>query len=184
MELAQRRRFTVDEFGAMSEAGVFSPDEHLELIDGEILEVSKEGPPHRLTVNRLTRMLTSAFADPYVIQVRANVDLGTFDSPEPDVVVFTERGENYGPFADTGEVVLAIEVSMTSLAFDRKIKSRLYARYGIAEFWLIDLQHDDVIVYDLPGRDCYERQREFRGDQPIAPTAVSPAPTPNEIIRR
>jgi Uma2 family endonuclease len=97
MELTRRRRFTVDEFGAMSDAGVFSPDEHLELIDGEILEVSKEGPPHRRTVNRLTRMLTSAFEDPYVIQVRANVDLGTFDSPEPDVIVFTETARTTDP---------------------------------------------------------------------------------------
>lgn len=70
------------------------------------------------------------------------------------------------------------------LAFDRKVKSKLYARYGVREFWLVDLRHDAVEAYDLPGRDGYHRQREFSGDQRIAPASVSPAPTPNEIIRR
>jgi Uma2 family endonuclease len=168
----------------MSEAGVFAPGEHVELIDGQVLAVSQEGQPHRRTVNRLTRLLTDAFDDPYVVQVRANIALGTFDSPEPDVIVLTERGESWDSYADISEIVLAIEVSDSSLAFDRKVKSELYARYGICEFWLVDLRHDLVTVYDRPSRDGYERERGFRDDEHIAPAAVSPAPTPNEIIRR
>ena len=144
------RKFNVDEYVRMGEAGVFRPDERVELIEGEIVPMSPHNRRHALRIAKLNSLLVRAFADSHDIRVQLPLTLGTHSEPEPDFALVpleqAEEGERHPSGAD-----LVIEVSDSSLPLDRNEKASLYARAGIAEYWLLNLRSRRLEVRLLPG---------------------------------
>jgi Uma2 family endonuclease len=150
------RLFTVDEYHAMGDAGVFSPGEHVELLDGEILTIPPIGPRHAGEVNRLMYVLVTRFGSRAVVQVQNPVRLDDHSEPQPDIALLRPRDDFYDSrHARPADVLALIEVAETSLAYDRGKKLRAYARRGIADYWVIDLTAGTIIVHREPSATGY-----------------------------
>ncbi len=150
-----RRLFTADEYEQMAEAGILHEDDRLELLEGEIVEMTPIGPPHSGCVNQLNRLFTSRIGDRAVVAVQNPIRLGTLSEPQPDVVLLEPRADFYSTtHAGPDDVLLLVEVS-SSAPFDRLVKMPLYARYGIRQAWLVDVDAKVVEVYRLTGEGSY-----------------------------
>jgi len=139
-DLPRRHRITVHEYHRMAEVGLLAPDARVELIEGEIIDMAPIGDPHRSTVMRLDRLLQRAVGDQALILCQASIRLGRYSEPEPDLAVLRARADYYrsAPPA-AADTLLVIEVSDTTLRYDRHTKVPFYARYGVPEVWLADL---------------------------------------------
>jgi Uma2 family endonuclease len=144
----QRHRITVDEYYRMAEIGVLAPDARVELIEGEIIDMAPIGTEHGSVVDLLNRHLVRAAGDSAIVRIQGAVRLSHITEPEPDVAVLRPRPDFYRHAHPRGsEILLLIEVSDSTLRYDRDIKVPLYARYGVAEVWIVDLQHRCLLAY-------------------------------------
>lgn len=177
------RRFTVDEFEQMARAGILGEDDHVELIEGEIIEMAPIGRKHPSRVRRIIRRFARVIGTAAILDVQNPLNLGERSEPQPDVVVLRSRADFYDAFHPTAlDVLLLIEVADTSLDYDLAIKVPLYARAGIVEVWLVDLEHDVVVLYRDPSPEGYRIRRSVhRGDQ-IFPLAFPDAAIPVEDL--
>lgn len=154
--LSQSRLFTVDEYYAMAQAGVLKPDDRVELIGGEVLEMSPIGSRHAAHVNRLNRWLALALGEQVIVSVQNPVRLDDFNEPEPDLAVLKPRDDFYADaHPGASDVLLLVEVSDSSLVFDRKIKLPLYASHGIPEVWVVNLIEGVIEVLREPAGRHY-----------------------------
>ena len=162
----QRYRFTVDEFARMGEAGIFAEDDRVELIDGEILEMTPIGPPHAWFVDRLNELIVTRLAGRAHVRIQNPVRLGRHTEPQPDLVV-ARRSDAYADrHPEPGDILLVIEVADSSLRYDRLEKVPRYGKAGIPEAWLVDVEARTVTVYTGSGPDGYARQQvRRRGDR-------------------
>ena len=150
-ELITRRRFTVDEYHRMAEAGILGEDDRVELIEGEIVEMSPIGWRHQACVDRLTHRLVPALQNRAILRPQGPIRLSSDSEPQPDLVVLRPRVDFYAEGGPGPEDVLwLIEISDTSLRYDRDVKVPLYGRYGIPEVWVVDLEGEQVFVYRDP----------------------------------
>jgi Uma2 family endonuclease len=158
--------FTVDEWHRMGEVGLFGEEARLELLDGEIIEMAPIGSRHAGTVNRLTRLLVTAVGERAVVAVQNPVYLDNRSESQPDLAVLAARADDYVlAHAEPSEILLLIEVSETTLAYDRDRKAPYYAGAGVRECWIVDLTSDSILVCRAPGRAGYEDvQTVGRGD--------------------
>ena len=152
-----RHRFTIEEYRRMAAAGVLSEDSPVELIDGEILEMSPVGSRHVACVNRLDDLLHERLPrSSVIVQVQSPVVLGEHYEPEPDIAVLRFRADYYaGALARPTDVFLLIEVSDSSLPFDQDVKLPVYARAGIPEVWIVDLDGGSIDRHTGPTPDGY-----------------------------
>jgi Uma2 family endonuclease len=165
----QRHRWTVAEYHRMGEVGLLNEDSRVELIDGEIVEMAPIGSEHGGKVNRFIHLFSKIFGDKAIIAAQNPIVLGGYGEPQPDVAVLRWREDYYErahPHAE--DVLLLIEVSDSTLRYDRDVKVPLYASHGIPEVWLLDLQQRQLEIYREPVRGQY-RQRECRRAGQIAP---------------
>ncbi len=141
---------TLEEYERMCEAGVFEPEARIELIRGEIVDMSPIGHEHQASVTRLILFLIEQLARRALVWPQGN-DIRLPDSnsrPQPDVTVLRWRDDFYrskGPTAE--DVILLIEVSESSLKYDRGSKLQLYAEAGVAEYWVVNLVDRVIEVY-------------------------------------
>src|SRR5215210_4225582 len=141
MQQVTRRRFTVHDYHRMGEAGILHEDDRVELIEGEIVEMAAIGTRHFSCVNGLTRLLIRSVGDEAIVSVQNPVRLNDHTEPQPDLTVIRERDYRESlPMPE--DVLLLIEVSDTTLRYDRNLKLPLYARAGILEVWIVDLSGD------------------------------------------
>jgi len=166
----QRYRFTVDEFARMGEAGIFTDDDRVELIDGDILEMTPIGALHAGIVSRLNELLMARLAGKACVSIQSPIRLANDTEPQPDLVVARRRETFYTDrHPEPGDILLVIEVADSSLRYDKLEKAPRYGRAGIPELWLVDLEAGDVTVYTGPGPDGYaSRQLRQRGDDMVA----------------
>src|ERR1051326_5583717 len=153
----QRKRFTVDEYYRMAEVGILDPDDRLELIEGEIIQMSPIGDRHAGCVNRANDLFTNLFRGRAVVTVQNPVRLNKFNEPQPDLTLCKWRADFYSshhPRPD--EILLAVEVADTTLRKDLKLKLPIYARLGIAELWIEDLPHNRILVFRDPEGAQYQ----------------------------
>ena len=162
-----RRRFTVQEYHRMAEAGILHEDDRIELIDGELVEMSAIGTRHFSCVNRLNHLLVGSVGDDVIVSVQNPVRLNDYSEPQPDVALIWTR--DYSESLPTPEdVLLLIEVSDTTLAYDRGLKlSRRYARAGIPEAWIVDLQGEKIEHHTGPSGDRYRHAEKVRRDETL-----------------
>jgi Uma2 family endonuclease len=145
-----RHRFSVDEYEQMIECGILTENDRVELIRGEIIDKTAIGDPHAASVKRLNRMLGKTFGDRALISVQDPIRL--IDSePEPDLALLLPRDDFYlSGKPRPADILLLIEVSDSSLEYDRLIKLPMYAEAGILEFWIVNLEDDCLEVYRQP----------------------------------
>lgn len=166
-------RFTVDEYQAMASAGLLADGPRVELIEGEIIEMAPIGPPHASSVDRLTMLFATAVGPRAIVRVQSSVVLRPMSQPEPDIALLAPRQDWYAEaHPEPADILLVIEVSDTSLAFDRRVKVPLYARYGIAECWIVDLAGRSVDVHRQPGPGRYAHVTRCVPGQRIEPLAL------------
>jgi Uma2 family endonuclease len=178
-----RRRFDVDEYRRMGEAGILSPDDRVELIDGEILSMTPIGARHNAAVSRATRALVSAAGELAIVLIQGSIRLGRFDEPQPDVALLRPKPDFYASeLAAPADVFLIIEIADASLAYDREIKSRRYAAAGIPEYWLVNLDTRVVTRFLRPEGDAYRDVRQISAGETIVPELLPACEVPAESL--
>lgn len=164
-------RFTVAEYYRMGEAGIFPPDSQTELIDGRILRMSRLSGWHVEASMLLLRRLFKAVGDDYLLSPRNPVQLDNYSVPRPDMAVITDRRYR-GQIPVVRDVSLLVELADVSLRFDAECKVPLYARTGVPEVWLVDLNAAMVTSYRQPRDGSYDRQERFRRGQSLTIAAL------------
>jgi Uma2 family endonuclease len=178
-----RRRFTVDEYYRMAEAGILGAGERVELIEGEIIEMAAIGSRHASTVKRLNRLLIWGVGDRGVVQVQDPVRLSDLSEPEPDIAVLRPRVDDYAAAHPVpADVLLIVEVADTTVGFDREEKAPLYALAGIGEYWLVDLDADQIEVYRNPGAEGYRDVHRYASGDSLRPIAFPDLTLPVDAI--
>ncbi len=171
------RRFSVREYHWLIEHNFFTGDDHLELIDGYLVEMSPIRPPHAFCVGQLYEALVRQLGDRASVRSQQPVTLVEQHSePEPDLVVATPPASRYSrrhPGAE--DILLAVEVADATLASDRTTKLHLYAQVAIPEYWIINLGARVVEVHRQPQRVgtnmTYREQVQIGAEQQLAPQA-------------
>lgn len=167
-----RRRFTVDEYYRMAEADILHEDDRVELIEGEIVEMAPIGSRHASCVKRLNSLLSQRLRDQVLISVQDPIRLGEHSEPQPDITLLLPRSDFYsGAHPGAADVLLAVEVADTSVEYDREAKAPLYARSGIRETWLVDLDAGVVEVYRDPSPQGYRQTQRLKPGDHLAPEA-------------
>lgn len=179
-----RHSFTAEEFERMGEAGIFRQDARLELIGGEIYEMSPIGSRHAACVNFLGRLLNRLFGDSYVVAVQNPVRLDDFSQPQPDISLLRWRDDFYrGAHPAPADVLLVVEVADATVVADRSLKLPLYARAGIGEAWLVNIPDARVEIYSGPADGSYQRAEVFgRGAEARSHTVVGLAVSVGELL--
>lgn len=168
--LPKRHRITADEYHRMGEAGILSEDDRVELIEGDLIDMSPIGHQHAGIVNRLNRLFVMAVDDRAVISIQNPVRLNDQSEPQPDLVLLKPRSDDYMSATPTAaDLLLVVEVADTSIAYDRSVKMPLYARHGIPEAWLIGSEKKAVEVFRDPSPDGYRHVRCFGRGEVIRP---------------
>jgi Uma2 family endonuclease len=166
-----RRRFTVHDYHRMGEAGILHEDDRVELIEGEIVEMAAIGTRHFTCVNGLTRLLVRGVGDAAIVSVQNPVRLDEHTEPQPDLAVLQTRDYRES-LPRPEDVLLLIEVSDTTLSYDRNVKLPLYARAGIPEVWIVDLAGETVERYTGPSGDSYRHVERVRRGEEIRSAAL------------
>ena len=155
-------RFSVEDYHRMADLGFFPQGARIELLDGEIVEMSPAKSKHAGMIIRLTRLLGKSLGAKAAISIQNPISLNPYSEPEPDVAVLKPRPDDYSESHPVPEDILfLIEVSDTTLAKDRKVKLPLYAKAGIPEVWIVDLEGEQVEVYTEPGPEGYSQMKVF-----------------------
>jgi len=167
-----RRPFTVEEYDRMIEVGILGKEDHVELIDGEIVEMSPIGLRHAACVDRATMLLAPALVGKAIVRTQGPIRLSDFSKPQPDLILLEPRKDYYAAAAPiTRNALLVIEVSDTSIRYDRGPKLKVYARAGVSEVWIEDLTTDTLWVFREPSRAAYKVQLTLRAGDALAPLA-------------
>jgi Uma2 family endonuclease len=167
-----KKRFTVDEYYRMVEVGILQPKERVELIDGEIVEMSPIGHRHGVRVIRVNTLFIKAFGDRAVVGVQTSIRLNDWTEPEPDLVVFKHRSDFYaGKKPTPQDILFVMEVADTSLRYDRNVKVPLFAAAGIPEVWVEDAKNDVLYVYRDPRGGTYAVTIEAQRGDFVSPIA-------------
>lgn len=178
-----RRRFTREEYHKLAELGILREDERVELIEGEIIKMAPASPEHVAETHSLYDRLRRLFGKSYTVRLQAPLALGDSE-PEPDLAVVQGAAKDY-LHAHPTHAVLVVEVAQTSLQYDREVKSSLYAKAGIPEYWIINLQSRQLEVYRDPAespeaRYGYQYQTQF---SLTSKDTIAPLARPERAIR-
>jgi len=166
-----RRRFTVHDYHRMGEAGILHEDDRVELIEGEIVEMAAIGTRHFTCVNQLTRLLVRGVGDAAIVSVQNPVRLDEHTEPQPDLTVLRVRDYRESlPMPE--DVLLLIEVSDTTLAYDRGVKLPLYARAAIREVWIVDLPGEVIERHTDPSGGGYQHVERARHQETLESVAL------------
>jgi Uma2 family endonuclease len=170
----QKHPISAEEYLRMGEAGVFAPEARLELIEGEIIEMAPIASPHAGCVNKLTRLFIQRARDAAVVAVQNPVIISNLSVPQPDLAVLRARADDYaGSHPETADVYLVVEVADTTLKFDLGRKAAIYARCGIAELWVVDVNSRAIHVFRNPGENGYGETFSARPGERVACAALA-----------
>ena len=151
----QRHRWTVAEIHRFIEHGAFRPEDRLELIEGELIDMAPIGPEHAECVDELNERLILQAQGRFRVRVQNPITLNDASEPQPDIALVRRHPAPQGRHPSPEDVLLLIEVSDTTVDYDRNVKLSLYARSGIVEVWLIDLSQRAIEVYRDPEGEQY-----------------------------
>lgn len=168
-----RRLFTANEYQRLGEMGILHEDDRVELVEGDIVQMTPIGTRHAACVDRLNALLQRHFGDRGILRVQGPVRLNDYSEPQPDLAVLKPRADFYSsahPHRD--DILLIIEVADTSARYDREVKGLLYARAAIAEFWLVDLLNESVEVFSQPRADGYQSSSIIKRGERLPSTAL------------
>jgi Uma2 family endonuclease len=167
------RPISVDEYHRMIDAGILDEDEKVQLIDGMLVAMTPQGRPHAFVIQHLTRQLARTLGDEFELLPQLPLTLSADSEPEPDLAVVRAKdaaSRTHHP----ATAVLVIEVSGDSLRFDRRTKAALYARTGIPEYWIVNLEDTTIEVRSDPDTAtcAYRETRVVRRGETLTAAAV------------
>lgn len=167
-----RRLFTRSEYYALAWVGILSPDERLELVEGQIFHKSPYSPRHATCVRRLASAFLRPADGKYTVGVVSPLVLDDLSETRPDLTLLLERGDFYSRSHPTPrDVRLLIEVADTTIELDRTLKIPLYAKNGIPEVWLVDLTRNTLEAHREPSGSAYQDVRQLRAGDRVSPQA-------------
>jgi len=168
-----RRLLTRADFHRMGTAGILTEDDRVELLNGELIEMTPIGPRHAAAVRRLDRLFNRRLGALAVISVQNPIALGEYSEPQPDVAVLRPRADEYRTeHPAPRDVLLIVEVMDSSRDFDRGEKLQSYARAGIREIWLLDLAAETLDVNRQPAGTTYRSSAQLTRGQRVQIAAL------------
>jgi Uma2 family endonuclease len=170
-----RVRITTDRYQKMVAAGVLTKHDRVELIEGEMIDMAPIGPEHVAVTGKLNRLLVLALGNDNkaaIVIPGCPVNLGAFSEPQPDLTVLKPRADFYASkLPEAADVLFLIEVSDSSLVYDQGTKLALYARYGVVEYWIVNIAHRQIEIYREPTTKGYAKKLEFKSGDALSPQA-------------
>ena len=169
----ETRKFTVEEYFRMVEAGILKPKERVELIEGDILVMPPMGSSHIGGVTRYARVFISRAGDRFTVLIQSTVRLGEHLAPEPDVAIVKFREDDYSfAHATLEDILLVVEVADSTLNYDRDVKAHIYGRASIPETWVLNLPGDCLERFTEPGPEGYTQHATLRRGDKIRPVSL------------
>ena len=167
-----RYRFTVADFYAMADVGILAENDRVELLDGDIIAMPPIGDWHAASVDLFNNLLSPLQQGRAIVRVQGPTRLNEISEPLPDVMLLRWRDDFYrGGHPSPGDVELLIEVSDTTVDYDRNVKLSAYARAGIREVWIVTRQDQRIEAYTEPTDDGYSSVRYVGRGESIAPVS-------------
>lgn len=166
------KTWTVAEYHAMIAAGIFGAGERLELIAGEIIPMVPPEPPHASNTASFSTGLILKLGNRAMVRTQLPLTLGDRSEPEPDIAVVKPAGHRYRDRHPTAaDVLLLVEVSDSTLAYDRQRKAQLYAEAGIEDYWVVAVPLGQVLVFREPQAGGYDQMQAFNATERLVPLA-------------
>ncbi len=160
------RSFTVKEYDSLIETGFFDENDQIELLNGVIIEKMPKGTKHSSATDRATRIFYRVLSNQAAIRNQNPIWLDDLSEPEPDIVLAAVDPNDYESKHPTpADIYLILEVSDTTLSFDRNAKSLAYARAGIQQYLLLNINDETVEDYREPGSDGFQSKQTYRREQ-------------------
>jgi Uma2 family endonuclease len=156
------RKFTIDEYRRLGEAGILQPNDRIELIDGLLVQMAPVGPEHQFIVEELIEVFTKQKRGPFKVGPRRPIPIPDFTEPQPDMVLFRTDAGTRKRHASPQDLYLVIEVSDTTLHYDSGRKLLAYENARIPEYWIVDVPAGAVRVFRL-NEGKYEETRYTEG---------------------
>jgi Uma2 family endonuclease len=164
------RLWTVEDYHQMAAAGIFHPEERVELIAGQIIRMSAKGTAHTAAVRRTANVLRNLLFNQAEVYTQDPIQLNDFSEPEPDVAVVRLDPLDYADHHPTpSEVYLIIEVADSSFKYDRETKAKVYAKSGIADYWVLDVIDRKLHVFREPTQEGYQTEVIFSEEARVSP---------------
>lgn len=170
MTTVQTRPLSVQDYHSMIEAGIFRPDERVELLAGQLIQMAAKGSPHRAAVTRIRRILEQLLGDRVLVCVQDPVQLDDYSEPEPDIAVVKPDPLDYETHhPDVSDIFWLVEVSDSTIFYDCGEKALAYSRAGIQEYWVLDLKRRRLHVFRQPKDWGYGDRTILSADAMISP---------------
>ncbi|OKH39087.1 hypothetical protein NIES2119_08125 [[Phormidium ambiguum] IAM M-71] len=174
MNIVQAKRFTLEEYHKLTEIGFFNEDDRIELIRGEIIEMAAKGTAHETCISKLLRQLVRLLGDVATLRCQSPIVLPNNSEPEPDFAIVRNTPDDYlSAHPAPSDVLLIIEISDSTLNYDREVKLSLYAEAGISDYWIFNLFDNQLEAHSEPfqnsqGNFGYQNRRIVLPNQVIA----------------
>ncbi|MFY0685965.1 MAG: Uma2 family endonuclease [Cyclobacteriaceae bacterium] len=171
MASVKKRLISVDDYYKMAEVGILNQDDRVELINGEIIEMSPIGSKHAATVDKISSVLRAIIKNTMILRVQNPIRLNNQNEPEPDISLLKYKEDFYSEQHPTSsDVSIVIEVSDSTLSYDSEVKSVLYASHDIPEYWIVDIENGSIKVLSDPNNNVYQTETvpksiHFMGNQ-------------------
>jgi Uma2 family endonuclease len=163
------RPITAADYHRMAEAGILAADERVELIAGQIIQKMPKGPAHSALCKRIEKLLERLLGDQALVRLQDPVQIDIYSEPEPDIAVVHANANFYADSHPTpSEVYLIVEVSDSTVERDLSTKANLYAAAGIADYWVVNVQAQQLHIFRDPQADGYQRQIILKAKQSIS----------------
>lgn len=171
--------FSRDEYYNLAEQGILGPEERTELIYGRIItRMSPIGRPHNIAVSKTADALETVFGDGFFTEQQMPLHLDSGLEPQPDVMVLAGVPDDYQEVPRPADILLLVEVSNSTLRYDRNTKSGIYAENGLSEYWIVNLRRRKLEVYRQSENGAYVSLRVYEETEAVAPLAA-----PNALVR-
>ena len=179
------RLLTVKDYHRMAEAGIFHPNERVELIAGQIIRMTAKGTAHEAAITRTDKLLENLLREQVLTRLQSPVKLDDYSEPEPDIAAVMPDPMYYEDHHPTpSEIYLIIEVADTSFKIDRQVKAPVYAQSGITDYWILDVNDRKLHVFREPTPDGYQSEVILSEDARVSPLAFpSCTITVREMLR-
>ena len=162
-----KRLINVDEYYKMAEVGILKPTDHVELIYGEIYNMSPIGSKHAGIVKKSAKLFNELFKNEVILGIQNPVRLSIDSEPEPDISILKYKAHFYMNAHPSPKDILAIiEVTDSTIKYDKEVKAPLYASHGIPIYWIIDIEHSVIEVLTNLVNDIYIDKKIYHsGDE-------------------
>lgn len=178
-----KRLINVEEYHLMIKAGILTEQDHVELVNGEILNRTPIGSKHVAVVNRINAIINQLIGKNAIVSIQNPVRINEISEPEPDIVILKPDEHFYAnQLATAQDTLLIIEVSDSTIDYDREVKLPIYASAGVPEYWIVNLEDNLIEAYHQPNGDVYKFKEIARGEEELSAHALELTVSVKDIL--